>query len=134
MGCDCDGECPDCKCKKSEEPEEKFTTEFIYRCPHCGEWLPEWVHTQTYDEKTDTVICSGCSFVLKVGDGIAGSDTENPGDMEGALFFICPGCHSSISEEHMVRLSDEEPDNKDAAGVFICPVCKFHGRHDGGLQ
>lgn len=143
MACDCNPPCKECKCEEKDPDEideddepvvEMFGDEFIYRCPHCGEWLPEWVHEKTYSEKDDTIICSGCSFVLKVGDGIRGSDAKNPGDLDGALFLICPVCHSSINEEYIPRLSDEEPDNEDAEGVFVCPACKFQGCHEGGIE
>lgn len=109
--------------------EKMFDDNFIYRCSVCGAWISAYTHSETYNLARDSIICNECSTELKIGDGIKGSDGENPGDLDGSLFFVCPVCNSSINEDHMPRDSETEDE-----GIFVCPACGFKGRHVGGIE
>jgi DNA-directed RNA polymerase subunit RPC12/RpoP len=97
---------------------ETFKDVYRYFCADCGAEIDG-----EYDAADDTTTCTSCGKVWKVGEGVVGSGVDNPGQLTGKLFLICPVCHTETDED-VARKGD---------GEFVCPTCGFMGATEGGL-
>jgi len=98
---------------------KQFSDVFRYYCPDCGAEIDG-----EYDSTDDTTTCTSCGKVWKVGEGIADSGVDNPGQLNGRLYLVCPICRHE-NDEDTARLG---------MGEFVCGNCGHRGSHDGGLE